>query len=515
MGASTVSVPLAFSILCLVVSIIFVKSLIARKNGPYPPGPKPKPFIGNMLDLPKTGGPQMYARWSKEYNSGIVFASVLGSHVLVINKREDAEELLTKRAAKYSNRPLIPILSLMGWDPAMVPLLRYGETWRLHRKIMQQNFNYEAAKQYRPITVRKVYKMLGGLLESPEKFQYHNKMLVVSIPLTTMYGYEVESIDDLFIEAAEKNSMIGATLLAPGGCLVNLFPFLRHVPPWFPGASSHKKIAEVKRLTELMKQIPMEHVKKQFTGGTAPPSLVCNFLEKKNTIGASKEEEMAIENIAFTIYGGAADTTLSATRTFFYQMATNPEIQQKAQAEIDRIIGTTRLPTFEDRGSLPYIEAIYRELMRWMPSLPLAVPHCVSEGDYYKGYFIPKETTVLPNIWAMTHDEDVYPDSFAFKPERFFDANGELNDDSEILAYGFGRRICVGRYMASSTVWLVIATVLACFNIGTAKDEFGNDIEINGDYDDFGLIQHKCPFKCSITPRSAMVHELIKEGNGV
>lgn len=71
-------------------------------------------------------------------------------------------------------------------------------------------------------------------------------------------------------------------------------------------------------------------------------------------------------------------------------MATHPEVQRKAQAEIDRVVGRSHLPTFEDRPQMPYIEAIYRELLRWYPPLPINVPHILSEDDYYRGYFIPK-----------------------------------------------------------------------------------------------------------------------------
>ena len=71
-------------------------------------------------------------------------------------------------------------------------------------------------------------------------------------------------------------------------------------------------------------------------------------------------------------------------------MVQYPEVQRKAQVEIDRVIGSTRLPDFNDRPALPYLEAIYREVMRWSQSIPLGVPHALSEDDYYKGYFIPK-----------------------------------------------------------------------------------------------------------------------------
>ncbi len=73
-------------------------------------------------------------------------------------------------------------------------------------------------------------------------------------------------------------------------------------------------------------------------------------------------------------------------------MIKHPEVQRKAQAEIDLVISSTRLPDFEDRPALPYLEAIYREVMRWSQSVPLGSPHALTEDDYYKGYFIPKGT---------------------------------------------------------------------------------------------------------------------------
>lgn len=71
-------------------------------------------------------------------------------------------------------------------------------------------------------------------------------------------------------------------------------------------------------------------------------------------------------------------------------MAVNLDAQRKAHAEIDRVIGSKRLPALADRDSLPYLEAIYREVLRLRPPFPLGVPHCLIEDDYYKGYFIPK-----------------------------------------------------------------------------------------------------------------------------
>ncbi|KJA29523.1 hypothetical protein HYPSUDRAFT_524598 [Hypholoma sublateritium FD-334 SS-4] len=480
-----------------------------QKNGPYAPGPKPLPIVGNILDLQmKEPGPE-YAKWSKKYQSGICFATAFGNNILVVNKHADADELFEKRAKIYSDRPHIPMIKLVGWE-GMVSLMPYGNYWRLCRRICQQHFNYESAKNYRPIIREKVHDFLLALLETPNNFASHNKMLSISFAVSIMYGYQMKSVDDPLITAANHSLLLAGSLLTPDASIINLFPFLAHIPLWLSGLmTSRKAAAEAEGLMKYMQESMLNFAKTSIKNGAAVPSLMTNFIEKPSTSQAGEEEEKAMQDVAFTTYAGATDTTIAVTSTFFYLMAKHPEVQRKAQAEIDQIIGSTRLPEFDDRPSLPYLEAIYREVMRWNQSVPV-IPHALTEDDYYKGYFIPKGTTVLGNIWAMNHDEDVYPEPFAFKPERFFDENGNLDKNNRILSYGFGRRICVGKAVASSVVWFMMASTLSCFNIGKAKDEFGNEIELNGEYRTEGLITVKEEFKCSILPRSQVYKDFIQ-----
>ncbi|KAF8183439.1 cytochrome P450 [Pholiota molesta] len=476
----TTSLSLLASLLLAGVAIMVLKFSRRRlQNGPYAPGPTPKPIIGNLFDIPS----KRAARhpWQPH---------------LVMNKLEDAEELFDRRSRIYSDRQVVPIMELMGWDHN-IGLLQYGDKWRVHRKICQQNFNARAAVDYQPIIKSKVSQLLQGLLASPERFEEHNKTFSTSLLLTSMYGYDVNSLDDNGSKPHER------------------LPVLRHVPKWFPGASSRRTAEEVKKLTDYLIQSPFDWVKKRMAEGTSVPSLVSNFLETKGGKNASPEDERMISDIAYSIYVAKFSQprqTISMGLTFLYLMAIHPEIQKKAQAEIDHITGGTRLPDFQDRPSLPYLEALYRELMRWMPPVPLGLPHRLTEDDEYKGYFIPKGTSVIGNIWAMTHDEDRYPDPNAFKPERFFNKDGELNDDDHILAFGFGRRICVGKHVATSIVWMMITSILASFDIEKAKDSLGNEIEFRTITPIMVLYcDHKSHFKCSIKPRSAVARDLILE----
>ena len=86
---------------------------------------------------------------------------------------------------------------------------------------------------------------------------------------------------------------------------------------------------------------------------------------------------------------------------FMLAMVLYPDAQKKAQEEIDRVIGNDRLPCFDDRDNLPYVDAIVKEVLRWHPVGPMGLPHSTTEDDTYEGYHIPKGSLVIANIWCV------------------------------------------------------------------------------------------------------------------
>ncbi|KAF9050229.1 cytochrome P450 [Panaeolus papilionaceus] len=469
----------------------------------FPPGPKPRFLIGNLLDIPLKDASSIYWKWSKYFNSSLLHFYALGQRIIVINGREDADELFENRARIYSDRPFLATTEMVGWE-YNVALFPYGEYWRMHRRICQQNFKAGTSQQFYPIQKRKIHDMLLGLLDSPDNFEGHNKLLSISVALATMYGYEAKSLDDPVIKAADRGFDSGIKVISPGGSFANVFPPLKYVPwTWTQRLSK-----EAWRLTQEVKRIPLDALRRDLRNGTAIPSLVGNFMEKKRSTGASEEEEEATINVANTIYVAASDTTISAILSFIYFMATHPDVQAQAQAEVDRVIGT-RLPSFEDKAVLPYTDALYREVLRRCPPVPMSLPHATSEDDWYKGYFIPKGTIILGNIWAMNHDETRYPNPMTFKPERFLDEQGEVIDD-RIMAYGFGRRVCAGKHVANEMSWLTMTSILTCFTIRKKQDIDGNDIEIDDHMEEVGVVSHKSSFQCDIVPRSDAHRELVE-----
>ncbi|KAH0591543.1 hypothetical protein H2248_001601 [Termitomyces sp. 'cryptogamus'] len=428
----------------------------SSSRAPYPPGPKPSLISGNASELPTVLPWLKYSEWAKEYGD-IVHVRAYNQHIVVLNELQDANALFEKRSRIYSDRPEVTMVPLMGWDFS-TSLLRYGDTWRRHRRIFEQAFNKKEIQTiHQPVQILKVHELLRRLLVTPEDFMTHFKTTAGAIVMATVYDKNMSEFDlDKFVTISERAVNMISESFIPGATIVNALPILRHIPTWFPGAQFHHFAAECRAYTAGMVEVPFKYVKDKLATGIELFSLTERLLKQNSVLGPIAIPEADIKSVMATAFVGAADTTVSTAGTFTYAMLVNPEAQRKAQDEIDNVVGQKRLPDFSDRPNLPYVEAVYREVMRWHPVGPLGLAHSTSADDFYNGYFIPKGTTVIANIWSMTHDESRYPEPDLFKPERFFDENGHLNTDDDIIAFGFGRRYAaITSTLSPETNWVM------------------------------------------------------------
>lgn len=178
--------------------------------------------------------------------------------------------------------------------------------------------------------------------------------------------------------------------------------------------------------------------------------------------------------------------------SFVLIMATHPEIQARAQHEIDAVVGPDRLPCMDDLHSMEYVDCLMKELHRFSPLIPI-VPHSPIEDDEYEGFFIPKGmpssscdrsmcidvlpgSWVMANLWGMLHDPEVYPEPHLFRPERFARSNPAQQPDPNKLAFGLGRRRCPGYHFATASLFLSITQILWAFNIHPPCDEKGHPV---------------------------------------
>ncbi|EKM77717.1 hypothetical protein AGABI1DRAFT_130000 [Agaricus bisporus var. burnettii JB137-S8] len=259
---------------------------------------------------------------------------------------------------------------------------------------------------------------------------------------------------------------------------------MKHIPSWFPGAGWKRQGLKWRDNNREVRLNAFNIVKDQMNQGTAPPSacrtLIGNLPDSTAPDRVVKED-VAIDTCAVSFIG-AAETSHSAARVFFMAMLLNPEVQKKGQAELDKVLNG-RLPEANDSPNLPYISAMVKETLRWQLVLPLAIPHVAIDADEYNGYYIPKGTIVIGNSWTFMHDPEVYKNPDEYIPDRFL-KDGELDTsipDPSTAIFGYGRRICPGRYFALNALFLMIAHTLAVFDIKPALDENGNEMKVEND----------------------------------
>ncbi|KAH9928066.1 cytochrome P450 [Fomitopsis serialis] len=195
-------------------------------------------------------------------------------------------------------------------------------------------------------------------------------------------------------------------------------------------------------------------------------------------------------------------------RSFFLAMMCHSDVQKKAQAEIDRVVGSNRLPVIADRDNLPYTKALCWEILRWRPIGPLGIPHRLAQDDTHAGYFLPKGSVVIANIWKMLRDPRHYSNPEQFNPDRFLPREGsEPERDPRHIVFGFGRRVCPGSQLAETSLFLICATSLAAFEISKPVID-GKVIEPSMEYTT-GTITHPQEFQCAIKPRSSKAEALL------
>ncbi|KAJ7584553.1 cytochrome P450 [Mycena floridula] len=503
-----ITTTLFFALSCIIVPHFRSKRL------PLPPSLKPIPIFGNLFQLPRRSIWIWFDEQSRALGSPIIYLDILASNVIVINSLQVMKDLLDRRSENYAHRPKMPMVTdLMGWNIIFL-FMQPDKLWRAHRRLFEQEFNKTAVKRFREHHIASTHRLVKRLLDDPENFLGHIRQMSGEIIMSIAYGIQVLPSNDPYLQQSERALRPMSKAAFPGRYFVDFLPLLRYVPEGFPGATFKRQARLWKQETVAMIEEPFAVAKRQLV----PPSVSFFFLssidslEKEETGSTNSfttarladksfdDPEWIIKNTAGAMYAGGTDTTVSAITYFFLAMLSNPESQARAQKELDRGLIPGQLPTFEDMERFPYLTALVQEVLRWGNVAPIA-PHMSLKEDEYLGYRIPAGTLVIANLWAMLHDEEIYPDPDSFIPERFL-TDGRLNNvqDPRDIIFGAGRRICPGRFMAWESIWIAIATILTAFNISKRINKDGNTIEPSGQFAG-GIVCAPHAFVCDITPR--------------
>ncbi|KAH9995638.1 CyP450 monooxygenase [Russula compacta] len=457
----------------LVSSIVYVLLRTRRRPPlPFPPGPKALPLIGNLRDIPFKYQWLTYEKWGREIGSDIIHVEFLGTHVVVLNSEKAAKDLLEKRI--YSDRPQLKALSELldagKWVFAFFP---YGNKWKTWHKAFYAHMQPAVARRYHSHESKVALQLLQNLLDTPQDFMQHLRYMMAQATLSITYGIDTAPRSDPNIVLAEE-ALEGARLAQTKGRIFNLVPFLIHLPWWFPGAGFKKDASMWKRKLERCRDEPYKAVKRSLEENRAVPSIAASMITELSK-DSTEEEVLMTKGLTGSVYLASIDTSAAGLQSFVLAMVLYPEVQKRAQEEIDSVLGRGNLPSFRDEDSLPYLKAVLHELLRWSPPGPFGIPHRLAEDDIYNGYFLPSVShTHYASGRAILHDPATYPEPFKFRPERFLsDPATPASMLPDNTVWGFGRRSCPGRFFARDMLWIAMANMLATFDFLPATDAEG------------------------------------------
>ncbi|KAF8552565.1 cytochrome P450, partial [Imleria badia] len=250
-----------------------------------------------------------------------------------------AADLLDKRGINYADRPR----SVMAGE-----LAGHAVVAKLHEMI--------------EVETRRTLRLV---LEDPDRLQTH-----VRNSITLRFAYITKEGADPLVELAElANSQLSKATTA-GAYHVDIMPFLQYVPSWVPGAGFKKTAAEYAVVAREALETPHKHAVSQLAAGTALPSL-SSCLLVLSMPDLTEELEDHVKWTTLTLYRGGVDTSSSLAYSLYLAMMLHPRVMKKMQQELDSAVVTSRLPTFADRPSLPYLEALFTELFRWHAPGPI------------------------------------------------------------------------------------------------------------------------------------------------
>ncbi|KDQ22780.1 hypothetical protein PLEOSDRAFT_1109878 [Pleurotus ostreatus PC15] len=285
---------------------------------------------------------------------------------------------------------------------------------------------------------------------TPQDLLIHSKRTMVSTVTTLVYGKRLSQY-----EGTEAKTYFKGTHSHPP---IDLFPTPKHIPARW--ASWKGLCVRAKTLRDGLYSGLFTEVKQKVASGTNVGSYLGNILLNLDELEMNMDEAKAMAKV---LMDAGAETPTSYLQSFVLALINFPECQRRAQQEIDEVVGTDRLPTFEDFPNLPYVNAFIKEVHRFRPVVPLGLPHSAAQDvkvgnsglvhrhlltySYirYKSYIIPASSTSLTNLWGIYHDTRKWKANGLltaperFMPERFLESEFGTRTDIKVDLEGSTR----------------------------------------------------------------------------
>ncbi|RVE69524.1 hypothetical protein OJAV_G00078870 [Oryzias javanicus] len=439
-----------------------------------PPGPRPLPLLGNLLQLDPKRPYKALCELSKSY--GPVFTVYFGiQKVVVLAGYKTVKEALINNAEEFGDRDISPIFQDMNQGHGI--LFANGESWKEMRRFalttlrdfgMGKRIAEEKILEECDYLIQGLEKHQGNPVDMAKPLNYATSNIISSIVYGSRFDYDDPRFRNLVSRANETIRFTGYPLIH----LYNMFPRL------FKWTKYRKIILKNVEMTIRDEKELVKHLKETLNPSVCRGFVDCYLIKKKKEEDSCvKETHFNEQNLLYSVsnlFAAGTDTTATTLRWALLLMAKYPHIQDKVHEELAKVIGGRQVRV-DDRKNLPYIDAVIHEVQRLASIVPMSIPHKTNRDVTFHGYFIKKGTTVIPLLASVLYDENEWESPYTFNPHHFLSKEGKFIKKDAFLPFSAGRRACLGESLAKMELFLFFTSLLQRFHFtpppGVSEEE--------------------------------------------
>ncbi|KAF4094308.1 hypothetical protein AMELA_G00011540 [Ameiurus melas] len=441
------------------VCLFFLLIRIQRPKN-FPPGPRPLPIFGNLLHLNIRNPLKDFEMLAERY--GNIYSLYLGRNpAVVLNGLKAIKEALVTKSADFSGRPQNLLVSHVTKGKGVI-MADYGPAWKEHRRfalMTLRNFGLGKQSMENRILgeiehlVAKVEKHAGSILNPQTLFHNAASNIIYLVLFGTRYEYGDESLKKYITMLTENTKIFNG----PWSMIYDTLPLVRSLP--LPFKKVFKNNYLIRKMTITMIK---EHKATRVPGN--PRDFVDCYLDEldKRDSASSFDDEQLVTYI-LNLHGAGTDTTSNTLLTAFLYLMAYPDIQERCQQEIDKVLQGKAPVSFEDRHNMPYTQAVIHESQRIANTVPLSVFHCTSRDTELMGYSIPQGTIIIPNLSSVLSEEGQWKFPHEFNPSNFLNEQGQFVKPEAFMPFSAGPRMCLGEGLARMELFLILVTLLRRF----------------------------------------------------
>ncbi|XP_075464362.1 cytochrome P450 2A4-like [Ascaphus truei] len=452
--------------LCIFLCLLLTTWRMHKRRLCLPPGPCPLPLLGNMLQG-STILYESYHKLSKQY--GPVFTIWLGSAPVVALCGYEVVKDALINSQHFSTRGSMPISERLTQGYGLITT--NGERWqKLRRFTVSTLRNLGMGKRSMEQRVQEEAQHLVQAISKTGGEEFNPQILlgrsVNNVINLIVFGKRWDYEDEKFLKFLQITNNLLNFIRAPLGLVYIAFQrIMRHLP------GPHQKIFQD---CEEVKSFIREqmHSHRDTLDSDSPRDYIDCFLIRAKEEEGSPGGEFCEENLVYSIFDlfmAGTETTANTFQFCLLVMIHFPHIQERLQQEIDTVIGDHCSPRMENRIQMPYTNAVVHEIQRFLDVAPMALPHVVTHDTFFRGFIIPKGTTVFPLLCSVLSDPCHWETPDEFNPGHFLDHKGAFYMKAAFMPFSAGKRICPGEGLARMEIFLFLTTVLQKFTFRTAN----------------------------------------------